>query len=264
MAAAVQLATREWGTDEPVVLILHGMLGSSRNWQAVAKVLAEGYRLVALDARNHGDSPWAETMSYEEMVADTLAVADRMGQESFHLVGHSMGGKTAMLLACGHGRRVRSLTVVDMAPRAYAPRWKKEYALLRGLPVGELSSRAEAEALLEPEIRDWGFRQFLLSNLERDPGGGFRWRVNLQVLENSLPNLFEQIPPEGSGTYDGPTLFLRGEKSGFVSEEDEPMMRRFFPDCELETVGGAGHNVHFDRKDVFAERVRRHWAEAEG
>lgn len=261
---AIEANYREWGEEGPVVLVLHGMLGSSRNWQAVARLLANGYRIIAMDARNHGDSPWAEAMDYPHMVADCLRLADRLGLERFHLLGHSMGGKTAMLLASRHAERVRSLTVVDISPRAYQPRWKKEYALLRRLPVEELGSRAEAEALLEPEISDWAFRQFLLSNLERDPDGGFRWRVNLEVLENSLHNLFGQIPPEGSAVFRGAVLFLRGERSRFVDEEDLPLIREYFPEAVMKTVEGAGHNVHFDAKEAFAEEVRRHWSEAEG
>jgi pimeloyl-ACP methyl ester carboxylesterase len=263
---ALDLTERRFGEKRaggaPVVL-LHGLLGSSRNWQTAAVRLAERHAVVALDLRNHGDSPHDRRMDYGSMAADVRAWADREGSDRIHLVGHSMGGKVAMRLACDDPGRVASLTVVDIAPRAYPPRWEREFAAMRRMPVSGLERRSEAEAWLEEDIRDWAFRKFLVSNLERDPGGGFRWRVNLEILEGALPELFRQVPEGGEG-YAGPTLFMRGAGSRFVSENDRPMMARFFPDYRLETVEGAGHNVHFDQPDRFAAGVLEQVERADG
>ena len=260
-----ELHYREWpkGQGGIPVLVLHGLLGSSRNWQAAAKAMADPYHVVAVDLRNHGDSPHLRPMTYPEMVGDVVEVMDKCQLSAFHLIGHSMGGKAAMLLACRHPERVRSLTVVDIAPRAYQPRWEKEFALMRRLPVERIKSRSEAEEELSADIKDWAFRQFLLSNLVRSEEGGFRWTVNLPLLEESLPHIFAQVPPPDEPAWPGPALFLRGESSRFVGEDDLDLIRRFFPKAELETVAGAGHNVHFDKKEAFVRRVRRHFEEAD-
>ena len=196
-------------------------------------------------------------MTYDAMLADLLHWLDRQGLEQVHLVGHSMGGKVAMALACRNASRCASLTVVDIAPKAYPPRWEREFAALCALPVERLQNRAEAEAILEPSISDWAFRKFLVSNLERQASGGFRWSVNLKVLQTALPNLFGQIPQEGE-SYAGPTLFLRGERSRFVEESDVNQIERFFPLAEVKTVAEAGHNVHFDQTATFVHLVREH------
>jgi pimeloyl-ACP methyl ester carboxylesterase len=238
---------------EPLVL-LHGLLGSSRNWQTAGKQLAGKRRVYALDLRNHGDSPHNSRMDYPSMAADVLDWAAGAGLEHVHMLGHSMGGKVAMYLACRYPDRFKSLAVVDIAPRAYPPRWEKEFSLMRRMPVEHFTRRSEAEEWLEPEIRDWAFRKFLISNLERDPAGGYRWVVNLGILESALPNLFQQVPETGQ-QYDGPCLFVRGGKSRFVEDGDFPMIRRFFPKVRIETVSDAGHNVHFDQTAAFVEVV---------
>jgi pimeloyl-ACP methyl ester carboxylesterase len=196
-------------------------------------------------------------MDYPSMAADVLRWLDQESLQAVHVVGHSMGGKVAMYLACRYPERFRSLTVVDIATRVYPPRWEKEFAVMQSMPVERFSRRQEAEEWLEADIRDWAFRKFLVSNLERNPGGGFRWIVNLDILQAALPNLFIQVPAEGQ-SYEGPVLFLRGGRSRFVEADDLEVARRFFPAATLQTVADAGHNVHFDQPDAFVEAVRAH------
>jgi pimeloyl-ACP methyl ester carboxylesterase len=249
--------------DGAAVVILHGLLGNSRNWAGIVKVLEERYRVAAVDLRNHGRSPHADSMSYKAMAEDVAGfIEETFGDERpVHLIGHSMGGKTAMAVACRFPSLVRSLIVVDIAPKTYAPRWREEFALMRSLPVASLKSRSEAEKLLEPGIRDWAFRKFLLTNLERLPEGGFRWTINLAVLETALPSLFHHSL-EDAEQYAGPTLFLRGERSKYFAEGDEARVRHHFPEAAVETVEGAGHNVHFDQPAAFLEHVRAFFASA--
>lgn len=259
MAATLSLASRTWKgpAGAPSLVVLHGLLGSSRNWQTIGKSLADSYTVHALDLRNHGESPHHPLMDYPTMAEDVLNWAEAAALPAFHLVGHSMGGKVAATLAVAQPRRLLSLTVVDIAPRAYPPRWEREFALLQRMPLASLRSRQEAEQWLEPEISDWAFRKFLLTNLERDAAGGLRWAVPLAILEAALPALFVQVPPAGQ-TYSGPTLWLRGARSRFVEESDFAMIRAFFPQAVLKTVADAGHNVHFDQPEVFCQLLRAH------
>ena len=239
----------------PPLVVLHGLLGSGRNWASMAKRLGDRFAVWAVDLRNHGASPHAADMGYPAMAADLAAFLDREGIRDPVLVGHSMGGKAAMRFAVDAPERVRGLVVVDIAPKPYAARWEKEFAALRALDLGSLRSRSEAEARLEPAIPDWAFRKFLTTNLIRDPETkAFEWTVNLGGLQAALPQLFQKGIGEGE-SYAGPTLLVRGGCSRFVDAEDIKEMRRHFPRARLETVEGAGHNVHFDAPDAFAERL---------
>lgn len=252
----VTLKERNYGgpkDGEPVIL-LHGLLGSSRNWQSLARLLVDRYRVTALDLRNHGSSPHSSTMDYPHMAAD---VREWLQGRQAHVIGHSMGGKVAMLLACTSPDSVKSLTVIDIAPRAYPARWQAEFAAMQRLPVERLRSRAEAEQLLESDISDWAFRKFLVTNLERMEGGGFRWIINLETLTKTLGALFQQVPTAGM-SYDGPTLFATGSRSRFVDSSDHEHIRSFFRDCRIEEIRDAGHNVHFDQPAALMKLLDQH------
>jgi pimeloyl-ACP methyl ester carboxylesterase len=236
------------------LVILHGLLGSSRNWAGMLKLLSPDFSCHALDLRNHGDSPHTEAMSYAEQAADVVAYLDKAGIEQCSLLGHSMGGKVAMAVACRAPERVSHLVVVDIAPKSYPPRWGAEFAAMRALPVSEMSSRGEAEKALESTVSDWAFRKFLLSNLIRQEGGGFEWKVNLPLLESALPEIFAHSLAEDD-QYSGPTLFLRGGKSNYVSKGDLDVIRQHFPCGKLETIKEAGHNVHFEQPEAFKESL---------
>lgn len=242
----------------PSIVILHGLLGNGRNWQRVAKALAETFRVHTLDLRNHGRSPHAEPMTYAAMADDVDGWLAANLEEPVHLVGHSMGGKVAMTVATRFPQQLRSLVVVDIAPKVYAPRWRQEFAAMRAIDVASLRSRQEAEAALEADVPDWAFRKFLLTNLERLPEGGFRWTVNLPVLEAALPDLFAH-PLQPDERFNGPTLFLRGERSKYMVDGDEGRVAIHFPQGQVNTVPGAGHNVHFDQPEAFVSEVERFW-----
>ncbi|MEI6107577.1 MAG: alpha/beta fold hydrolase, partial [Opitutae bacterium] len=176
------------GTGHPPLLVLHGLLGSSRNWQTVGRDLAKQFHVFALDARNHGRSPHAAVMNYDVMMTDIIHWMDDHNLAQAVVVGHSMGGKTAMRLACRHPERVARLVVVDIAPKDY--RWaahRAEFAALNELDLAGLHSRQEAEMRFEARVPNLGMRKFLATNLEHSDGGHWRWSINLPVLTAALP-----------------------------------------------------------------------------
>jgi pimeloyl-ACP methyl ester carboxylesterase len=243
------------GVGKPPLVILHGLLGSSRNWQTAGRDLAEHFHVFALDLRNHGASPHADDMTYAAMVADVLGWLDAQQIDRATLLGHSMGGKAAMLLACRQPSRVERLVVVDIAPKNY--RWaahRAEFAAMNELDLGHLQSRAEAELRFEAHVDDWAMRKFLTTNLERDAQGNWRWLVNLPVLTAALPEL-EKNSLEETDRFAGAARFVTGARSNYVAAEDHAIVRRHFPTAEFKTIADAGHNPHMEQRPEFVRAV---------
>ena len=256
------LFVREWLPEKnpkAIILYVHGLGShSGRMGHWAERFIEEGIGFIAYDQLGHGksDGKRGNPKHARKLIRD-LGTIVRKIEEAYPkvtlvLYGHSMGGKVAMNLACRWPERVRSLTVVDISPRAYESRWEREFTILQRMPVERFSRRLEAEEWLEKDISDWAFRKFLVSNLERDTAGGFAWSVNLKALQASLPNLFVQIPPDG-WRHDGRTLFLKGGKSSFVQDSDKRLIHQLFPFAKLETIANAGHNVHFDQPKAFCQ-----------
>jgi len=240
---------------KPMLIALHGLLGSSRNWTTAGKALAEHFDTYALDLRNHGGSPHADEMSYPAMAQDVLHWMDSHSVRRALLVGHSLGGKTAMQVACDAPERLTGLVVVDIAPVSYPPRWEKEFAAMRALDLRAMRSRADAEAELAKTVSDWAFRKFLVTNLERDTEhGGLRWMINLDRLHQCLPQMFG-VTLADDMRHDGATLFLRGEHSRFVRDEHIPAIHRYFPNAAIRTIPDSGHNIHFDNLSAFVTAI---------
>lgn len=242
------------GAGRPPMVVLHGMLGSSRNWQTAGAALAAHHHVIALDLRNHGASPHSDEMTYDAMVDDVAAWLESRGLSRAVWMGHSMGGKVAMLLACRHPRKVDRLVVVDIAPKDYFwPETREQFAAMSQLDLDRLQSRSEAEKIMEPRVPDWALRKFLLTNLERS-AAGWRWQVNLPVLTRVLPEL-EKSPLGPDDRFAGPALFLAGGKSRYVAAGDEALIARHFPSGRLKIIPGAGHNPHLDARDAFVSAV---------
>ncbi|ATC65786.1 alpha/beta hydrolase [Nibricoccus aquaticus] len=244
------------GTGKPALVVLHGLLGSSRNWQSTGGDLAARYQVWALDLRNHGRSPHEAEMSYEAMVADVIAWMDGQGIAKASLMGHSMGGKVAMLLACRHSERVERLVVVDIAPKDYnSAAHRSEFAAMNELDLRPLQSRGEAEMKFEARVGDWAMRKFLTTNLERDAeSGAWRWLVNLPVLTAALPAL-EKTPLADGDRFAGPVLFVTGGKSRYVVPTDWEGIERHFPQSALEVIAESGHNPHMETREAFVRAV---------
>jgi pimeloyl-ACP methyl ester carboxylesterase len=253
---AVPLFHRDFGgAGGPPIVILHGMLGSSRNWQTAGRDLAAVRRTFALDLRNHGMSPHAEPMNYDAMVADVMSWMDARGIDGAEIIGHSMGGKVAMLLACRHPARVRRLIAVDIAPKAYFwPARRAEFAAMNELDLSSVKSRADAESRLEARIPSWAMRKFIATHIERAHGGAWRWQLNLPVLAAALPEL-ERNPLAPGDRFDGPSLFIAGARSAYVRPADVDAIRRYFPSARIKTLADSGHNPHIEARDSFVKAI---------
>lgn len=218
--------------------------------------MAAHFHVHALDLRNHGRSPHDSVMTYAAMVDDVLGWMDEHALSRVTLMGHSMGGKVAMRLACGHPERVERLIIVDIAPKAYlSAAHRSEFAAMNELDLRTLNSRAEAELKFEARVGDWAMRKFLSTNLERDAEtGAWRWQINLPVLTAALPEL-ESNPLAEADRFEGPTAFILGEKSRYVLPEDHAVISSHFPRSMIETIAGSGHNPHMEKRVDFVRAV---------
>ena len=234
-------------TDRPSLLIAHGLFGSARNWGVVARRLSDDREVVAVDMRNHGESFHAPGHGYEEMAADLAEVIEAEGAP-MDVVGHSMGGKAAMVLALTRPELLRKLVVLDIAPVAYGHTQQQHIDAMRRVDLGTVASRAEAEEQMgsDPELAP-----FLLQSLDLSER---RWKLNLDALEEHM----ERITgfPEVTGRFDGPTLFLSGELSDYVRPEHRARIRALFPKARLVKVKGASHWLHADRPRETEAAIR--------
>jgi esterase len=246
---AVSLAFRDFGAADPV-LILHGLFGSGTNWISVAKRLADRFHVYTLDLRNHGDSPHATSMDYRDMVGDVAAFMDAHGLGACRIVGHSMGGKTAMALALLEPERVERLCVVDIAPVDYAHDYEAILTALSQIDLEAIQGRADVDAALAASLTDPELRSFLLQNLRRRHGV-WAWRIDLQAIAAQIDVItgWPWFPPEVM--YRGPTLFIAGEHSGHLGPEHEALIHARFPSAVVTRIADAGHWVHAESPRAF-------------
>lgn len=235
----------------PALVILHGLLGSSRNWLTIGRALQSRLDVHILDLRNHGQSPHAARMRWSDLCADLEDYLNLNGLSEITLMGHSLGGKIAMRFACQQPSIVKQLIIVDIAAKPYPPYHDNEFRAMKRLPVAELVNRKEAEELLSPSVPDWAMRQFLLTNLVRDESkGSFTWQINLEVLHDSLPHI-RQNSLLATDRFNGSVLLIRGGRSKFVEAGDIEEMRHWFPHLKAVTLPNAGHNLHVEDRKGF-------------
>lgn len=235
----------------PHLVILHGLLGSSDNWQTLGKRYAETHHVWMLDARNHGRSPHDPTHSYEAMAQDVMNFLDAQKLDKVRLLGHSMGGKTVLLLSQRHPERVEKFIVADIAARAYTPHHGPIFdALLATSPAGA-ESREDVENVLGNALNhDPVLVPFLMKGLHRRKEGGFAWRFNVPVLRDTLRDVVGHIE---LGLNTLPALFIRGSESNYVSDEDLELLEEHFLHMDHHTIQGAGHWLHAQAPDEFFE-----------
>jgi len=250
----MKLFFRQTGETGTPLVILHGVFGSADNWLTVAKLLAERYRVFTVDQRNHGRSPHSDEFDYEVMAADLKELIDDQELENPVVIGHSMGGKTAMQFAMTYPAAWSKLVVVDIAPKFYPIHHDRILAGLNAIDLTTLQNRQQAEEILTRYEDDPGTRQFLLKNLYRDAATGrFGWRLNLDVLTRDIHLVGSELT--GLRITTKPALFLRGSESGYVRPEDERDIRRVFPNARIETIANAGHWVQADQPEAFVAAV---------
>ena len=249
----MKLNFRKLGSGKPLV-ILHGLFGSLDNWFSIARELEKHYTLYLVDQRNHGDSPHSDQWNYQIMVEDLKELLDDEGLEKIYLMGHSMGGKTAMYFASTYPERVEKLIVADIAPRYYPIHHQTILEGLNSIDLKETKSRKEADAQLSEYIQELGTRQFLLKSLGRNEKG-FVWKINLPVITKNIEEVGKALPEEAK--YAGPTLFLGGTNSNYLTQSDLPDLEKHFPNYELELVANAGHWLHAEQPEAVIHEVRK-------
>lgn len=251
----MKLFYREMGEGSPLV-ILHGLYGSSDNWVTIGRELAKDFRVILVDQRNHGQSPHSTQHTYPSMVDDLTELIDCLGLERINLVGHSMGGKTAMLFAHRYPHRAKSLVVIDIAPTGYDSAktavgsgqrdlHSRIIAALSQLDLKVATSREQLDELLAISIPDQCVRLFLLKNVKRNDDGTFYWALNINTIANSMDALMGPIfSDEQKIMVTTPTLFVKGELSNYIRPDDEEWIRERFSSCTLQVIPNAGHWVH--------------------
>lgn len=249
----MKLHYREIGEGKPL-FILHGLFGSSDNWQTLGKKFGEYFKVYFVDQRNHGRSPHSDEFNYNLMVSDFRNLVEDIGHDKVNILGHSMGGKTAIGFAAEHPDLIDKMIVADISHKQYEMHHDQILDGLHSLNLNELKSRGQADKALAETIGDWGVRQFLLKNLYWKEKGQLAWRMNLPVLSDKIYDIIEEIPFE---TIDTDTLFIRGAKSNYILESDYDEIGRKFPFSEIHTLEEAGHWVHAESPDEFYDAVLR-------
>lgn len=237
----ISLNFKTYGQGNPII-ILHGLFGTLDNWQTIARHLSEEYLVYLVDQRNHGRSPHTEDFDYSLLAEDLKNFMEGEGMSQATIIGHSMGGKTAMQFAVSYPEMVTSLIVVDIAPKAYEGGHQAIFDALLAVDLEQVESRKMADEQLMTAIPDFGVRQFLLKNLTREKEGGYRWKMNLPVIYKNYQHILNNILLDEP--YTGPSLFIRGERSGYIKKTDDSLIKDSFSKAQVVTIPNAGHWVH--------------------
>ncbi len=237
-------------TDLPPLVIAHGLYGSARNWGVIARRLSDSRQVIAVDMRNHGDSPWTGSHRYPDMADDLAEIIAQTGRQA-DLVGHSMGGKAAMMLALRHPQALRRLVVADIAPVPYTHTQLPFITAMQAVDLRRVNRRSEAESQLaelgvEPALQSFFTQSLDLQNK--------RWKLNLDLLAREMPAIMSF--PETTTEWNGPVLFLAGGESDYVTQKDRPMIRARFPRARFAKLPGAGHWLHAEKPREFEATLR--------
>ncbi len=249
----MELNYKEFGQGEPII-ILHGLFGTLDNWQTIAKQLATDNTVYIIDQRNHGKSPHADEFDYPTLADDLKTFMESKWIYKATIIGHSMGGKTAMQFALNYPDMVNKLVIVDIAPVNYVGGHETIFKAMLGLDLETLNSRNEINEQLKLDIKEDGVRLFLMKNLTRNKSGKFEWKMNLPVLHKNYAKILSAI--ESDEVFDSETLFIRGENSQYIKDEMVLDIQDYFPMMQLETIKNAGHWIHAENPKDFLIKLR--------
>ena len=244
---------RKYGTAGKPIFILHGIFGMLDNWHNIAKKLAENYTVYTLDARNHGQSAHSPEMSYALMAKDVIAVADSLAIDTFILIGHSMGGKTALWAAHEYSNRIEKLILVDIAPKTYKAGHLTYFEAFENIAWHTLTNRTQIDEALKTYEEDMGVRLFLAKNIDRNDAGTFSVKCNVAAIKNAYQEIISKL--EFTNVYPKETLFILGEKSNYLKEDDKPYINTYFTKAKYASITNAGHWVHADNPLEFLNNV---------
>jgi pimeloyl-ACP methyl ester carboxylesterase len=251
----MDLNYKSLGEGPKTLIILHGLFGSSDNWLTIGRQLSEDYKIYILDQRNHGDSPHDGMHTYTAMAEDLKEFIDKHAIKNPHIMGHSMGGKTAMTFAVKYPDLFDKLIIVDIAPKDYPVHHDQILEGLKNLDLTKVKTRGDADKQLAAYVPEQGVRQFLLKNLQRDGNKGYSWKINLQVLDESIEEISQsRINPISK---EKPVLFLGGENSNYIQAQDDSLIKQFFPGAQIEMIADAGHWIHAEQPEAFLDQVQK-------
>jgi pimeloyl-ACP methyl ester carboxylesterase len=253
---------REWinykiaGAEHPeTLLIIHGLFGSLDNWQSLAKKWSETYGVITIDVRNHGRSFHSDTMHFDQLTLDILEILNRENIDKVSLIGHSMGGKIAMEFAGSYPEKVQKLIIVDVAPYEYAPHHSDVFEALDQVDLTHASDRKDIEQQVRQWIHSESVVQFIMKGVRRNEETmQFEWKFNYPILKNEYLYLIQRIPEKG---FDGPTLFIGGSKSQYLTKETSERIFDLYPMSSIEFVEGAGHWVQAEKPEEFYQIVHQ-------
>ena len=241
--------------NEKIVVIAHGLFGSLKNWRSVAKYLAElGFKVVNVDLRNHGNSFWDGSQSYEDMAADLSQVINKFGN-AVDMVGHSMGGKAAMVLALLYPNLVKRLIVIDIAPVKYDHNQLRYIKAMKSINLNLLRTRKELLEQLAGDVPDLSLRAFLSQSVDFSDRSNLKWRLNLESLEKNLSSIMDFPRIELTNLI--PTLVIRGDLSNYVLDDQFPVYKKYFPNYKIFTIENAGHWLHSERRSIFETQLSK-------
>ncbi len=241
------------GENKPNLFILHGLFGSSDNWQTLAKELAEHFTVYLVDQRNHGHSPHTEEFSYQLMAEDLNELLNDLNIEKANLLGHSMGGKTIIQFATLYPEKINKMLVLDISHKQYPMHHDVILQGLNSIDLSVIKTRGEADKKLQEYIDNFAIRQFLLKNLYWESQGQLGWRINIPVLTQTIHQIIEEIP---FSSIQVETLFIRGELSNYIEESDYAIIYEKFPNSKIHTIHNVGHWVHAEApKELFEEMI---------
>ncbi len=250
----MKLNYKLYGSGPPLI-ILHGLFGMLDNWKSIGKNLEDSFTVYLIDQRNHGKSPHTSEHSYKLMSDDLKAFFELHQISKAHIIGHSMGGKTAMQFALDQPEKVNSLIVIDMGIKTYPAGHDIIFDALKSIDIKEINNRKEAQDLLAEKISDFGVLQFLLKNLTRNLDGSYQWKFNLDSLSTNYDSEI-LVSILSIKSFKGKTLFIRGENSNYILNEDWDSIQEIFPNSKLLTIKNAGHWVNADQPDELIKEVK--------